>query len=119
MKTSKFNLRGYLRRGSKFGNVPSQYKGRTYHSRKEAEYAIILDDMKRIGEIKSWVPQYKMRLDVNGEHICDYIADFLVTTSTGLKEIHETKGYFTDPGKFKWRLAQALYRHRYKFVLVQ
>lgn len=79
---------------------------------------MILDDMKRNKEIKKWEPQFTLRLDVEGIHIANYIADFLVTTIHGAQEIHETKGYFTPIGKLKWKLAKVLYKE-YKFVLIR
>ena len=109
----------YIKWGSKYHNTPSQYKGRLYHSKKEAEYAMILDDMVKTGEIISWSPQFKLELDFNGKHICNYIADFVVYRKLGLVEIHETKGYFTDLAKIKWKLAQAIYGKGYKFVLIK
>ena len=109
----------YILRGSKFGNLPSQYKGRLYHSKLEAEYAMILDDMIKHKEITSWTPQFTLKLDVNGKHICNYIADFLVKKSKMNWEIHETKGYFTDTAKLKWRLVQAIYGGIYKFILIK
>jgi hypothetical protein len=108
----------YIKWGSKFHNIPSNYKGRLYHSKKEAEYAMILDDMVKHLEIQGWEPQFTLKLDVNGKHICNYIADFRVWSKTGSCEIHETKGYFTDLAKLKWRLAIALYPE-YKFVLIK
>ena|SRR3990167_5160828 len=107
----------YILRGSKFGNTPSQYKGKLYHSKFETEYAMILDDMVKTGEIKKWTRQKTLRLDVNGKHICNYIADFMVMKN-GHAEIHETKGFFTPISKLKWRLAIALYPE-YKFVLIK
>ena len=109
----------YILTGSKYGNMPSQYKGRLYHSKKEAEYAIILDDMVKHKEITSWTPQVTLKLDVNVKHICNYIADFLVTKNKKYKEIREVKGFFTPISKLKWRLAQALYSKDYKFVLIK
>ena len=108
----------YIKWGSKFHNIPSQYKGRLYHSKKEAEYAMILDDMIKTGEIEGWQPQYSLSLNVNEKHICNYIADFLVLKKELVYEIHETKGYFTDTAKIKWRLAQVLYPE-YKFILIK
>jgi len=114
----------YIKWGSKYHNTPSQYKGRLYHSKKEAEYAMILDDMVKCKEINDWSPQYTLKLDVNGKHICNYIADFMVrkidvsNLAKFIIEIHETKGYFTNLAKLKWRLAQALYPE-YKFVLIK
>ena len=108
----------YITWGSKFHNIPSRYKGRLYHSKKEAEYAMILDDMVKTGEIDSWTPQFTLKLDVNGKHICNYIADFKVIKNKKYIEIRETKGYFTDTAKIKWRLAQVLYPE-YKFILIK
>ncbi len=108
----------YIKWGSKYHNTPSQYKGRLYHSKKEAEYAMILDDMVKHKEIDSWEPQFTLKLDVNGKHICNYIADFKVIKNKKYIEIRETKGYFTDTAKIKWRLAQALYP-KYKFILIK
>ena len=108
----------YIKWGSKYHNTPSQYKGRLYHSKKEAEYAMILDDMVKHKEIDSWEPQFTLKLDVNGKHICNYIADFKVIKNKKYIEIRETKGYFTDTAKIKWRLAQVLYPE-YKFILIK
>jgi hypothetical protein len=108
----------YIKWGSKYGNIPSQYKGRLYHSKKEAEYAMILDDMVKHREILKWIPQFTLKLDVSKKHICNYIADFKVYKGVDSVEIHETKGYFTDTAKLKWRLAQALYP-QYKFILIK
>jgi len=119
-KRKQVGLPNYIKWGSKFHNTPTTYKGRTYHSKKEAEYAMILDDMKNNSEIMDWKPQVTLKLDVNGKHICNYVADFYVLKAGVIKgEIHETKGYFTPIGKLKWRLAQALYGDKYKFVLIK
>src|SRR3990167_8885605 len=114
IRAKKFKIANYILRGSKYNNIPSQYKGRTYHSRLEAEYAIILDDMIKHKEIKSWVPQFPMKLEVNGKKIATYIADFLVTMPDGSQQIHETKGYFSSPSRIKWKLAEALYGQKYR-----
>ena len=118
-KSNKFKLPNYLRTGSKYNNVPTIYKGHTFHSRFEAEYAMILDDMKKCKEIKSWEPQITLRLEVNGKLICKYIADFLVIKSRNIKEIHECKGFFTPYSKLKYKLAQAIYGKIYKFKLIK
>jgi len=115
----KIKLPSYLTGRGKYNNTPSMYKGVMYHSKMEMEYAMILDDMLRKGEINSWSGQFKLRLDVNGKHICNYLADFLILSKNGQEEVHETKGYFTAVGKIKWKLAQAIYGDKYRFVLIQ
>ena len=117
-KSNKFKLPNYLRTGSKYNNVPTIYKGHTFHSRFEAEYAMILDDMKKCKEIKSWEPQFTLRLEVNGKLICKYIADFWVVLPNGDIQITETKGFFSPYSKLKWKLAIALYPN-YKFKLIK
>lgn len=123
-KRKQIGIPSYIKLGSKFHNKPTEYKGKLYHSAKEAEYAMILDDMVRTGEIQGWESQFKLKLEVNGKKICSYIADFLVVKvdlsnlDSITNEIHEVKGYFTPIGKLKWRLAQALYP-QYRFVLIQ
>ena len=102
----------------KYGAKKTNYKGVNYDSKKEAEYAWELDQRVRNGEYKSYERQFKLSLDVNGQHITNYLVDFLVTTKTGEKEAHEVKGYQTDVWKIKWKLAQAIYGKEYKFIII-
>jgi len=108
--------RSYLKR-NKFNAKKSTYNGRNYHSKLEASYAMELDWRKKAGEIKDIIPQFKLSLDVNGIHICNYFMDFKVVLSDGTIEMHEVKGFETDLWRYKWRLAKALYPE--KFVLIK
>ena len=54
---------------NKFYNIQKEYNGRVYHSKKEADYACELDLLQRAGEIKWWIPQYKIDLIVNDKKI--------------------------------------------------
>lgn len=101
----------------KFNNVPKRYGGRTYQSTLEANYAAHLDFLKRAGEIQDFETQKTFRLDVNGVHIANYIADFVVVGKHGREEIHETKGKVLSPFTMKWRLMKALYpQYHYELV---
>ena len=113
-----FNIKSYLKRGSKFGNTPKFFNGRLYHSIKEANYAATLELLKKAGEIKDYTPQYKLRLDVNGVHICNIIVDFLVIGKYGRKELHECKGFPTKDWKIKFKLLQAIYGKAYKYEII-
>ncbi len=93
---------------NKYSAKTTQYNGRTYHSKKEAGYAANLDWRKKAGEIKEIVPQFKISLDVNGVHICNYYVDFKVVTKDGTVEFHEVKGFSTMEFQMKWKLFQAL-----------
>ena len=103
---------------NKYGAVKKSYKGRQYHSGKEARYAQELDLRQIAGEIKEITPQYKIDIRVNDIHICNYYMDFKVILSDGIIEMHEVKGFATDLWRIKWRLAKALYPE-WKFVLIK
>jgi len=90
-----------------------------YHSKKEAGYARELDLLYRAGEIKDWEGQYKLPLDVNGYHICNYIVDFKVINKDGSIELHEVKGFETEIWRLKWKLTEALYGNKFKLVVIK
>ncbi len=93
----------------KYKNKPKEYNGRLYHSVQEAGDALWLDVLKSQGKIKEIKSQHRIRLDVNGKHICDHIVDFLITLSDGRQKFVETKGLATPPWTLKWKLTEALY----------
>lgn len=109
------------RRGrNKYGAVKKEYNGRVYHSKGEANYARELDLRKRAGEIAEITPQFRLSLDVNGVHICNYICDFMVVTRDGEKQLHEYKGGIeTDSFKLKWQLCRAIWGNKYKMILIK
>lgn len=103
---------------NKYGAVKKSYKGRQYHSGKEADYAMQLDLRLMAGEIKEIIPQYKIDIGINGIHICNYYMDFKVVLIDDTIEMHEVKGFATDLWRIKWRLSKALYPE-WKFVLIK
>lgn len=113
-----FNIKSYLKRGSYLGNTPKLFKGRLYQSTKEAKYAQDLEYLKMAGEIKSYEPQYKLRLDVNGVHVCNIFVDFLVISKSGEEQLHEVKGKWLYASKIKWKLLQAIYGKKYKYEVI-
>ena len=103
------------RRRGKFGSIETVFMGRTYHSKKEAEYASLLELRRRSRgpqRILSWEPQVPIRLEVNGKLVCTYIADFLIKFPDGHEELHETKGVETAVWRMKEKLFRALYPDR-------
>lgn len=107
----------YFKR-NKFNAKGTSYNGRYYDSKLEASYAMELDWLKKAGEIKEIIPQYKISLDVNGVHIANYFMDFKVIKSDETIEMHEVKGLEMPLWKMKWKLAKALYPE-YEFVLIK
>lgn len=107
----------YFKR-NKFNAKSTQYNGRYYDSKLEASYAIELDWRIKAGEIKEVVPQYKISLDINGEHIANYYMDFKVILTDGTIEMHEVKGAETPLWRMKWRIAKALHPE-WTFILIK
>lgn len=96
---------------SKFRNVLTEYAGKHYHSKAEAEYAARLDQLQRAGQIEAWTRQVRFKLDVGGIHIANYWADFLVQMKDGSQELHEVKGLMTEVARMKLALFEGLYPH--------
>lgn len=93
---------------NKYGAKKTNFGGRKYDSKGEAGYAEQLEWRKKAGEIKEIIPQFKVSLDVEGKHICNYYVDFKVITKYDSVEFHEYKGYATEVWKMKWKLFEAL-----------
>lgn len=93
---------------NKYKAKKAEYEGKWYHSTGEARYAEELDYLKKIGEIKSWEPQVKIPLIVNGVLVCNYYIDFKVITKHNAVQYHEYKGYETMTWRMKWKLFMAL-----------
>jgi hypothetical protein len=96
------------RKQSKYKNSFADYGGAKYHSMFEAKVARDLDIRKRAKDIKSWERQVRVSLDVNGQHICNYFVDFLVTHNDDSLEYIEAKGFATEVWRLKWKLFEAL-----------
>jgi len=108
MYKQKFNPR------LRHGDIPMEYRGGRFQSKKEARKAMELDSLKKDGEIKEWKGQHKLSLDVEGVHIANYYVDFMITHNDGSIEYLEVKSYITKTPvwRIKWKLSQALYNDR-------
>lgn len=109
----------YQRFKNKYGAKRKEFNGRLYMSKGEAGLAQELETLKKAKEIKDYRSQFKLPLDVNGYHICNYIVDFLVINNDDTEEIWEYKGFETDLWRIKWKLTEALYSKKYKMVVIK
>lgn len=110
-------MRNYLVpviRGSKYGNIHTEYKGRIYDSKKEADYAAELDWCKKASNPKErvleWTPQVTFQVVLNDIKICRYIADFKVKYADGREVIIDVKSEATRKNstyKLKKKLVEA------------
>jgi len=95
----------FEKRYNKYKAEKQAFNGRSYHSKKEADYAAQLAWLKKAGEVKEIKPQYKIDIRVNGKHITNYYIDFRVVYADGRIEV---KGFQTPEWLLKWRLTEAL-----------
>jgi len=61
--------------------------------------------------------QVRYRLDVNGIHICDYRADFVIKYPDGHTEVEDTKGVETPKFVIQKKLMLAI--HGIKIILIK
>jgi hypothetical protein len=95
--------------GNKYKNVRQTYDGFSYQSKFEAEMAFELDMRLKAKEIKDWERQFKISIDINGYHICNYYCDFRILHNDNSYELIETKGMETDVWKLKVKLLEAVW----------
>ena len=98
---------------SKYRNVQTEYKGQKFMSKKEAEYAMQLDFMRKATNPRDKVLEYECQVPfqivLNGKKICKYLADFRVKYADGREEIIDVKGVRTDVYRLKKKLVEAQY----------
>jgi hypothetical protein len=97
----------FTRRLGKFNATKAVYKGHLYHSKKERDYAILLDGKVQAGDLKEWRRQVPVRLEVNGKLICTHIRDFVEVEPDGTEVWTEVKGKWTAEARLKEKLFEA------------
>lgn len=103
-----------VRRGSKYGATSTIYKGISYHSKKEAGYAQLLDTCKKAvnpsERVLKWERQIPIELRApTGELICKYYCDFKVWYADGSVKLVEVKGFTTEVFRLKLKLLELLW----------
>ena len=98
-----------LWKGNKFGARRTERDGHFYDSKLESDLGWELECRKKAGEIKEIQRQVTFPLDVNGIHITNYRADFVVTMADGTQEVMEAKGILMPEANMKLKLFTALY----------
>tara|TARA_R110000764_G_scaffold232931_1_gene325582 strand:+ start:318 stop:701 length:384 start_codon:yes stop_codon:yes gene_type:complete len=103
---------------SKFKNKKVVLDGHKFDSQAEAKhYWFTLKPQFEAGEITHLELQPRIRCEINGYKICDYLADFRYINkhvegrngATGCTVIEDVKGYKTDVYRLKKKLVEALY----------
>ena len=104
-----------LRRTHKYGarrvRKGDRADGRTFDSQEEARQFDALRLREIAGEIVpgSIRTQVRYALDVNGAHVCDYVADFVCreTAAPDVEVVIDAKGFATPEYKIKRALMRA------------
>lgn len=108
---SKLKQRRPVMKRNKYCAIKTFVDGERFDSKKEAEYFLELRLLQKAGSVVSIDRQQKFSLDVNGIHICNYIADFVITFIDGKKEVHDVKGYtkrsYVKEGKKRTQVSPA------------
>jgi hypothetical protein len=78
---------------NKYKSIPNEYNGVTYHSTKEADYAMRLDYLIKSKVVERWERQITFALGINGVLITKYRLDFKVWYSDGSIKFIDVKGY--------------------------
>lgn len=91
----------------KFGNKKTLVDGRVFASKREARRYGELRLLMRAGEILNLELQPVIACEVNGKHVCNYVADFRYTDRKGRTVYEDSKGYKTDVYRLKKKLVKA------------
>lgn len=104
-----------MKKTSKFNNIKTKFKGKTYDSKSEAKYAEILDGLLKEKKIKSVERQIRYPLpNKEGKMRLAFIADFVVIDNKGREHIIDVKGVLTPAANIK----AAYFKHYYKKDIV-
>jgi len=100
-------------RSSKFNAAPKRcHQGIMHQSTLESRRCDELHLMQTGGLIRDLKahPQVRFSLDVNGQHIADYLCDFkYFDIERGAEIVEDTKGIITDVARMKLKLMAAVH----------
>ena len=105
-------------RRNKYSNKKVTIDGHKFDSQAEAKhYYFVLKPALERGEISNLELQPRIRCEINGKKVCDYLADFRYLSKAkignqgqiGCQVIEDVKGFKTDIYRLKKKLVEALY----------
>lgn len=96
------------RRPQKYGAVAVVTDEGRFASQREYQHWCVSKLRQRAGEIRNLERQVKFKIEINGTHICDYIADEVYFEGQR-RVVVDVKGVETPEFKLKRKLMAALY----------
>lgn len=95
---------------NKYHNRPVVIDGKRFASRREGDRYSVLKLLERAGKISDLETQVRYSLDVNGMHVCYFVADFrYFDTEKRQVVVEDSKGFRTDVYRLKAKLMRAVY----------
>ncbi len=102
----------------KYNAKPTEYKGETYRSKKEASFARELDMLKKCKDkkfrVKNWEREVRYDIFIGEKYIAHYKLDFKVEYENGKTKYFDVKGYKKGCAysmfRLKKKLVEAIYR---------
>jgi hypothetical protein len=95
---------------SKYHAVKTVVDGITFASKAEAQAYRNRKLLQASGEISNLKLQPRFRIEINGVHVCDYIADFEYDiAATGVHIVEDVKGVRTAAFILKQKLMKAVH----------
>lgn len=93
---------------NKYKNIKTVVDGITFDSKKEAKEYRILKLSQLAKEFDSFECQRSFKLEINGQLICTYIADFVTFKNGEIFEVLDAKGVKTPAYNLKKKLMKAI-----------
>lgn len=93
---------------SKYGNKKTFVGDKKFDSIKESKRYLILKDMEDKGEISNLKLQHKFIIEIDGNKICTYIADFTYFDQKQIYIVEDVKGMKTAVYNLKKKLMKAI-----------
>jgi hypothetical protein len=108
---------------NKYKAIKSTYNGQVFHSKKEKDYAVKLDLLKKSfkegDRVLEYKTQVKFPIKINDLLICTYILDFIVTYADGRIEYVDIKGYKKGVAYSMFRVKKKLTEAIYKIQILE
>jgi len=83
--------------------------GIVFASKREMQRYAELKELERQGVIRDLVRQPRFPLEVNGQEVCKYVADFCYVDSDDKTVVEDAKGVRTPIYKLKLKLLEAVH----------
>lgn len=98
-----------MERRSKYNAHPTEVDGIRFASQAEARRYDELKLMEYAGEIRELRVHPAYPIEINGERVCQYVADFDYLTRDGRLTVEDVKGVRTEAYRLKRKLMKAVH----------